>query len=117
MAADARRSWQDGRIHWLEQVPDTIADGLRPLHIGERNLAIMRRYVAEMTTVSEAAIVKAFGYIWDRLKLIVEPSSAVAFAPLLRGKAQWRGKRIGVILSGGNLDRSNPILSRFQIST
>jgi len=115
IAADARRSWLEDRIYWLDQVPDTIADGLRPLHIGEKNLPIMRRYVADMTTVSEDAIVEAFGYIWDRLKIIIEPSSAVAFAPLLDENYPLRGKKVGIIISGGNLDRSNPILEKFRI--
>lgn len=115
VAADARRSWLDNRIHWLEQVPETIADGLRPRHIGEKNLPIMRRYVADMTTVSEDLIIEAFGYIWDRIKIIIEPSSAVAFAPLLHRMYPLGGKRVGVIISGGNLDRTNPILEKFRI--
>lgn len=115
VAADARRSWLEDRIYWLEQVPETIADGLRPQHIGKKNLPIMRRYVADMTTVSEDMIVEAFGYIWDRIKIIIEPSSAVAFAPLLHEMYPLSGKRVGVILSGGNLDRANPILDKFGI--
>ncbi|HUS94890.1 MAG TPA: pyridoxal-phosphate dependent enzyme [Patescibacteria group bacterium] len=111
LAADANRSWREGQIHSLEQVPNTIADGLRPLHIGLRNLSIMRRYVSDMTTVSEEAIVTTFGYIWDRLKIIVEPSSAVALAPLLEGSYRAPKKRAGIILSGGNLDISNPIIA------
>jgi threonine dehydratase len=110
-AADANRSWREGQIYSFEQVPETIADGLRLLHIGQRNFTIMRRYVADMTTVSEQAIIRTFGFIWDRLKIIVEPSSAVALAPLFEGSYQDQNKRVGVIISGGNLDKSNPIIS------
>jgi threonine dehydratase len=111
VAADANRSWREGQIHSLEQVPNTIADGLRPLHIGKRNLTIMRRHVTDMTTVSEEAIIRTFGFIWDRLKIIVEPSSAVALAPLFDGPYQGQNKRVGIIISGGNLDISNPVIS------
>lgn len=110
VAADANISWREGRIHSLSQVPDTIADGLRPLHIGERNLAIMGQTIADMTTVSEREIYQAFKFIWDRLKIIVEPSAAVALAPLLHRRYLGQNKRVGVILSGGNLDMKNPIL-------
>lgn len=104
MAADANRSWREGKIYRLEQVPATIADGLRTRFIGERNLAIMRRYVHDMTVAGEEAIVEAMRYIWLRLKIVVEPSAAVALVPLLNGSYRCAGKRVGVILSGGNVD-------------
>lgn len=104
IAADANRSWREGRIITLDQVPDTVADGLRPRHIGRRNLDIMRRYVSDMTTVSEEAIVDALQFIWQRLKIIVEPSAAVALAPLLSGQYEAPGRRVGILLSGGNVD-------------
>jgi threonine dehydratase len=104
LAADANRSWREGRVVTLEAVPDTIADGLRPRLIGRRNLDIMRRYVADMTTVSEREIVESLLYIWQRLKIVVETSAAVALAPLLSGRFEARGRRIGIILSGGNVD-------------
>jgi threonine dehydratase len=103
-AADANRSWREDRVITLEAVPDTIADGLRPRHIGRRNLDIMRRYVADMTTVSEREIVESLLYIWQCLKIVVETSAAVALAPLLSGRFEARGRRIGIILSGGNVD-------------
>ena len=104
IAADANRSWREGRIITLDQVPETVADGLRPRHIGRRNLDIMRRYVSDMTTVSEEAIVDALQFIWQRLKIIVEPSAAVALAPLLSGQYEAPGRRVGILLSGGNVD-------------
>ncbi|MGD2049538.1 MAG: pyridoxal-phosphate dependent enzyme [Chloroflexota bacterium] len=106
LADDANRSWREGRVIILDEVPVTIADGLRPRHIGQRNLDIMRRYVADMTTVSERAIVDSLLFIWQRLKIVVETSAAVALAPLLSGTVEAKGRRIGIILSGGNVDLS-----------
>jgi threo-3-hydroxy-L-aspartate ammonia-lyase len=104
MAADAGRSWRSGVIERLEQVPETIADGLRTRFIGERNLAVMRRHVDDMITVSEEEILATLRFVWQRLKIIIEPSSAVALAPLLNGQYRAPGRRVGVILSGGNID-------------
>ena len=106
-AADANRSWREGIVHTLEEVPDTIADGLRTRFVGERNLAVMRRFVDEMTTVSEADIADTLRFIWQRMKLVVEPSAAVALAPLFAAGYSGRGQRAGVILSGGNVDILN----------
>lgn len=104
LAADANRSWREGRLIALEAVPDTIADGLRPLRIGERTLNVMRDYVADMTVVKEAAIIATLKFLWQRMKIVVEPSAAVALAPLFTGQYRAGGKRVGVILSGGNVD-------------
>jgi threonine dehydratase len=104
VAADANISWREGRLIGLEAVPDTIADGLRPLQISERTLEIMRRYVADMTVVSEGAIVTTLRFLWQRMKIVVEPSAAVALAPMFTGQYQDEGKRVGIILSGGNVD-------------
>lgn len=104
---DAGRSWREGRIFKLDAVPETIADGLRTRAIGRRDLEIMQRYVSDMTTVSEADILSALEFIWMRLKIVVEPSAAVALAALLSGRYQVpKGSRVGVLLSGGNIDIS-----------
>lgn len=103
-ADDARRSWQSGHIVQLNTVPTTIADGLRPRHIGQRNLIIMQRHVSDMVTVTEAEIAKALLSIWTYLKLIVEPSAAVALAPVLSGRYSDSHRRVGILLSGGNVD-------------
>ncbi|MFO7536593.1 MAG: pyridoxal-phosphate dependent enzyme, partial [Chloroflexota bacterium] len=103
-AADANRSWREGKIHTLEQVPDTIADGLRVRYIGQHNLAVMAQHVHDMTTVSESDILQTLEFVWSRLKIIIEPSSAVALAPLFTGKYPLAGQRVGVILSGGNVN-------------
>ncbi|MBX7254224.1 MAG: pyridoxal-phosphate dependent enzyme [Candidatus Promineofilum sp.] len=105
LGADANRSWRSGEVYKLEAVPATIADGLRTRAIGGRNLAIMRRYVSDMTTATEEEILAALEFIWARLKIVVEPSSAVALAPLLAGAYSVPpGARVGVLLSGGNVN-------------
>lgn len=103
-ANDAQRSWQSGEIVRLTAVPDTLADGLRTRFVGKHNLPIMRQYVSDMLTVSEDEIIATLQFLWTRLKLVVEPSAAVALAPAFSGKISQPGQRIGVILSGGNVD-------------
>lgn len=106
-AADANRSWRRGAVYKLQEVPDTIADGLRTRFVGKRNLAVMRRHVDDMTTISESDIIETLKFIWRRLKLVVEPSAAVALAPLLTASYSGSGQRVGVILSGGNVNIPN----------
>lgn len=101
-ADDAARSLLAGRIVPCER-PDTIADGLRAT-IGERPFAEFRRYVDEIVTVPDEAIVGAMRHIWEVMKIIVEPSGAAAYAAVAAGRLQLRGRRVGVVLSGGNLD-------------
>lgn len=105
LGADAGRSWRTGEIYKLPQVPDTIADGLRTRAIGHRNIEIMQRYVSDMTSAGESEILDALEFIWGRLKIIVEPSSAVALAPILAGNYSLPpAARIGILLSGGNVN-------------
>lgn len=101
-ADDACRSLQSGRIEG-NATTDTMADGLRA-QLCELTFSILRDRVDEISTVTEDEIVEAMRNVWERTKLIIEPSSAVAVAPLLGRKIRCEGKRIGVILSGGNLD-------------
>ncbi len=103
-ANDAQRSWESGEIVRLTAVPDTLADGLRTRFVGEHNLPIMRQYVSDMLTVTEEEIVATLQFLWTRLKLVVEPSAAVALAPAFASKIAQPKQRIGVILSGGNVD-------------
>lgn len=103
-ADDANRSWRSGRVVTLDAVPDTIADGLRTRFIGERNLRVMRAYVHDMRTVTEAQIVAAQRFVWERMKIVIEPSSATCLAPLLAGDMpETAGRRVGVMISGGNV--------------
>jgi threonine dehydratase len=101
-ADDAARSFRAGRILPIVK-PDTIADGLRA-SLGERPFAVIRRLVDDITTVSDELIVRAMRRIWEVMKIVVEPSAAVPYAALLGERTELRGRRIGLILSGGNLD-------------
>jgi threonine dehydratase len=101
-ADDARQSLAAGRLVRIEQ-PDTIADGLRA-SLSERTLAILRERVAAIVTVSESEIVEAMRKVWERMKLVIEPSAAVAVAAALERRLGAEGKKVGIILSGGNVD-------------
>jgi len=103
-ADDAYQSWRSGR-RCAVNVPQTIADGLRG-SIGVRNFELLRSHVDEVVTVSEAAIVAAMRTVLDDLKLLIEPSSAVPVAAALAGKLGPAGSRLGIVLSGGNIDLS-----------
>lgn len=103
-ADDAGRSWRQNEIVTLPLAPDTIADGLRTRYIGQRNLRIMRRHVHDMITVSEQEIVDTLRFVIQRLKIVIEPSAAVALAPLFGGRFAGHASRAGVILSGGNTE-------------
>lgn len=101
-ADDAFRSFKAGKI--IPSIePNTIADGLLT-SLGERNFAIIKDKVDDIFTVSEEEIVEAMRLIWERMKIIVEPSSAVPLALLFSRKAEFKGKKVGIILSGGNVD-------------
>ncbi len=101
-AADAHESLrQDRRI--TDMVPDTICDGLRA-YLGRIAFDVLRRERVEVLLAGEAEIVAAMRLLWDRLKVIIEPSCAVPLASLLASRERWAGRRIGVILSGGNVD-------------
>lgn len=101
-ADDAYRSLQTGRI-MPSLNPQTVADGLRT-SLGELTFAIIQRHVEQIVTVSEEAIVSAMRYVWERMKIIIEPSAAVPVGALLEKHIDLTGKRVGVILSGGNVD-------------
>jgi len=102
---DAWRSLQSGKIE-RNETANSIADGLRT-HLGDINFPIIQKYVKEIIRVEEAEIVAAMKLIWERMKIIIEPSCAVPFAALLREKEKFAGKQIGIILSGGNVDVNN----------
>jgi threonine dehydratase len=101
-ADDAARSFHEHRlIH--QETKNTIADGLRT-DLGAPNFAVIQRYVDDVVTVSEASIVAAMRAIWETMKIVIEPSAAVAYAAVLENKIDCRSKRIGIILTGGNVD-------------
>jgi threonine dehydratase len=101
-ADDAYRSLNAGHI--IPSVnPQTIADGLRS-SLSTQTFAEIQRYVDEIVTVSEESIVRSMRMIWEVMKIIIEPSAAVPYAALLEDKLNIAGQRVGIILSGGNLD-------------
>lgn len=101
-ADDALRSLRAGVVTPVAH-PDTIADGLRAT-VGANTLPILKRTLDDIVTVDDEAIVRAMRYLWERVKIVVEPSGAVPLAALLEGKVACTGRRIGVIVSGGNVD-------------
>ena len=101
-ADDAWRSLQAGHIVPVAR-PDTVADGLRAT-IGALTFAVLRAEIDAVIRVDDAAILEAMRYVWERMKLVIEPSAALPVAVLRRGLAEVRGRRVGIILSGGNVD-------------
>jgi threonine dehydratase len=101
-ANDAWRSFREKRFIPSEN-PQTIADGLKT-SLGSLTLPIILELVSDIVTVSEESIVRAMRFIWERMKIVIEPSSAVPVAALLEKRLDVRNRRTGVILSGGNVD-------------
>ena len=101
-ADDAAQSFRAGRLIRTEK-KFTIADGLRT-NVGKPNFTIIQRYVDYIATVSEEAIISAMRTIWETMKIIIEPSAAVPYAAIMESKIDIRGKRVGIILTGGNVD-------------
>jgi threonine dehydratase len=102
-ADDATRSFRTRVLHTVSN-PDTIADGARTPSLGKLTFPLVLQYVDEMATVSEEAIVSSTLFLWNRLKIVVEPTGALAAAALLERVVLARDLRVGVILSGGNVD-------------
>ncbi len=106
LADDATRSFRTGTVQSVRN-PPTIADGLRTPSLGRVTFPLVRAHVAEMRTVPEAGIVEAMRFLWTRMKLVAEPSGAVPLAALLADPDAFREMRVGVIVSGGNVDLDN----------
>lgn len=102
LADDAYRSLQTGILQ-PPLKPITIADGLRTA-LGDITFHFIQQFVEEIQLAEEAEIIEAMRLIWERMKIVVEPSSAITLAVVLKNKAFFKGKRIGLILSGGNVD-------------
>jgi threo-3-hydroxy-L-aspartate ammonia-lyase len=103
LADDATRSFRTGTLQTVHN-PQTIADGTRTPSLGKVTFPLVLEYVAGMQTVSEEAIALAVRFLFYRMKLVVEPSGALGVAALLSGAVEAKDKRVGVILSGGNVD-------------
>ena len=104
---DGQQSFRSGRIVTIE-TPRTIADGAQTLHLGEHTFPIIRREVADIFTATDAELVAAMRFFAERMKMIVEPTGTLGFAAARRMPAELAGQRVGILISGGNID-----LSRF----
>jgi threonine dehydratase len=109
-ADDAFRSMGSGKIETSQS--NSIADGLLT-SLGDKTFPIIREHVKEVITVSDEEIIDAMRLIWERMKIIVEPSGAVPLAAVLKSKEKFRNKSVGIILSGGNVD-FNLVLQLFS---
>jgi len=100
---DGVRSFEAGVLQTVP-VPETIADGARTPSLGKLTFAIIKGLAAGMLTASDEELVRTMRFLWERLKIIVEPTGVLGLAPLFHKRLEVEGKRIGVILSGGNVD-------------
>lgn len=103
-ADDAFLSLKTGKIQ-ASINPMTIADGLKT-QLGDLNFPIIQKFVSKIIRVEESEIIESMKFIWERMKIVIEPSSAVAVAALFRNSSEFKNRRVGVILSGGNVDVS-----------
>jgi len=102
---DATRSFKTKKLVTVHN-PKTVADGARTPSLGSLTFPLVLQYVSDMTTVEDAPLLKTMFYLWERMKLVVEPTGALGAAAVLEGSTDLRGARVGVILSGGNVDLS-----------
>jgi threo-3-hydroxy-L-aspartate ammonia-lyase len=100
---DATRSFRTKTLQTVKD-PDTIADGARTPSLGKVTYPLVMRYVDDMLTVSDAELLKSMFFLWERMKIVVEPTGTLAACALLEKKLDAKGKRVGVVLSGGNAD-------------
>jgi threo-3-hydroxy-L-aspartate ammonia-lyase len=100
---DGRRSFQTGVLQTVRN-PDTIADGARTPSLGQLTFPIIQAHVTDIVTVSDAQLVDALRLVWERMKMVVEPTGVLGLAAALSGVVDVRGQRVGAILTGGNVD-------------
>lgn len=100
---DGQQAFRSGAIVRID-TPKTIADGAQTQQLGQKTFAIIKREVDDILTVSDAQLVQNMRLFATRMKLVVEPTGCLGFAAARNTKAQWQGKRIGVVVSGGNVD-------------
>ena len=105
-ADDATRTFHSGVLQSVHN-PDTIADGARTPSLGKYTFPIVMEYVDDMITVLEDEIKSAMYFVWERMKLVIEPTGALAIAGLFTQAERFERKRVGVILTGGNVDLKN----------
>ena len=100
---DATRSFHTGVLQTVDN-PRTIADGARTPSLGRLTFPLVRANVDDMVTASDAELIEAMRFVWERMKLVVEPTGVLGLAAARAGRIDVRDKRVGVILSGGNVD-------------
>ena len=100
---DATRSFKTKTLQTVKD-PDTIADGARTPSLGKITYPLVMRYVDDMLTVTDEELLRTMFYLWERMKIIVEPTGALAASALLEKKLDAKGRRVGIVLSGGNVD-------------
>jgi threo-3-hydroxy-L-aspartate ammonia-lyase len=100
---DVVRSFRSGTIQTVEN-PETIADGARTSSPGTLTFPLIMQHVSDMLAVEDSELLRSMWYLWERLKLVVEPTGALGAAALFEGKVEAHGGRVGIILSGGNAD-------------
>jgi threonine dehydratase len=100
---DATRSFRTKRLQTVHN-PVTVADGARTPSLGTLTFPLVMQYVSDMTTVDDPTLLRTMFHLWERLKLVVEPTGALGAAAAIHGQAPLAGKRVGVILSGGNVE-------------
>jgi threonine dehydratase len=105
---DGVRSFKAGRLVRVDQ-PDTIADGARTPSLGNLTFELIRRSVDDLIAVPDVELKRAMRFVWERMKLIVEPTGVLGLAALMSGAVEARGQRVGVILSGGNVDPADAL--------
>ena len=100
---DATRSFREKKLVKIE-VPDTIADGARTTSLGAVTFPLVMKYVSDMLTVTDEELLRTMFWLWERMKLVVEPTGALAACAVLQKKLNLEKRRVGVVLSGGNVD-------------
>jgi threonine dehydratase len=100
---DGMRAFRAGKLVTIS-LPDTIADGARTMALGKITFALIQKNVDDFLTVTDAELLKWMFFLWERMKIVVEPTGALAAAALLQGRIDAKGKKVGVVISGGNVD-------------
>lgn len=100
---DGLRAFRSGKLETIK-LPDTIADGARTTSLGKITFALIQKHVDDFLTVTDEELLKWMFFLWERMKIVVEPTGALAAAALLQGKTDAKGKKVGVVISGGNVD-------------
>lgn len=100
---DGLRAFRSGTLQTIA-LPDTIADGARTTSLGKITFALIQKHVDDFLTVTDEELLKWMFFLWERMKIVVEPTGALAACALLAGKLDAQGKKVGVVISGGNVD-------------